>query len=291
VSASGGDVHVLAVPYDSAHHACRMGAGPMHLIASGLLDRLRETGARVELRELAPTSGSWIAEIGTAFDLDRQLAGAVSEARARGAFPLTLAGNCITSVGTVGGLGAGTTGVLWFDAHGDFNTPETTIGGFLDGMALATVVGRCWRSLADGVPGFRPVSEENVLLVGARDLDPAEAELLSASGVVHLRAGDVATRLDAQLEALGRRVDQLYVHVDLDVLGESEGRVNAYSGGPGFSSAELLAAIAAAGRRCRVAGGAITAYDPGHDPDGRVCRTAIDVALGLANAAGSAIPA
>ena len=290
MSARGGDVHVLAVPYDSAHHARRMGAGPMHLVACGLLERLRETGAGVDLRELAPSSDSWIAEIGTAFDLDRQLARAVTEARTRGAFPLTLAGNCITSVGTIAGLGPGTTGVLWFDAHGDLNTPETTVGGFLDGMALATVVGRCWRSLTAGVPGFTPVAEENVVLVGERDLDPAEADLLAASGVVHLRAEDVATRLDSALEALGRRVDQLYVHVDLDVLDESEGRVNAYSGGPGLSRAELLAAIATAGRRCRVAGGAITAYDPGHDLDGRVGRTAIDVALALSDAAASALP-
>src|SRR5215217_3258315 len=136
---------------------------------------------------MPPTEGSWVAEIGAAVDLDRQLANAVAAARARGAFPLTLAGNCISSVGTVAGLGAGPTGVLWFDAHGDFNTPETTIGGFLDGMALATVVGRCWTSLAAGVPGFVPVAEENVVLVGARDLDPAEAALLAASGVVHLR--------------------------------------------------------------------------------------------------------
>ena len=290
MSARGGDVHVLAVPYDSAHHARRMGAGPMHLVARGLLERLRETGAGVELRELAPSSGGWVAEIGTAFDLDRQLARAVTEARTRGAFPLTLAGNCITSVGTIGGLGAGSTGVLWFDAHGDFNTPETTVGGFLDGMALATVVGRCWRSLTAGVPGFTPVAEENVVLVGARDLDPAEADLLAASGVVHLRAEDAATRLDTALEALGRRVDQLYVHVDLDVLDEREGRVNAYSGGPGLSCAELLAAIATAGRRCRVACGAITAYDPAHDLDGRVGRTAIDVALALSDAAASALP-
>ena len=262
-----------------------MGAGPMHLVALGLLDRLRATGAGVELRELAPSSGSWVAEIGTAFDLDRQLAREVAAARARSAFPLTLAGNCITSVGTISGLGAGTTGVLWFDAHGDFNTPETTVGGFLDGMALATVVGRCWSSLTAGVPGFVPVAEENVVLVGARDLDPAEAELLAASGIVHLRAEDVATRLDAELEALGRRVDQLYVHVDLDVLDESEGRVNAYSGGPGLTRSELVGAIRTAGRRCRVAAGAITAFDPGYDTDGRVGQTAIDVALALSTAA------
>ena len=287
MSAPGGDVHVLAVPYDSAHRARRMGAGPMHLVALGLLDRLRDAGRAVELRELAPSSDSWVAEIGTAFDLDRQLGSEVAAARARDAFTLILAGNCITSVGTVGGLGAGT-GVLWFDAHGDFNTPETTVGGFLDGMALATLVGRCWTSLSAGVPGFTPIAEENVVLVGGRDLDPAEAELLSASGLTHLSAEDVATRLDAELASLCRRVGQLYVHVDLDVLDASEGRVNAYSGGAGLSRSELLEAIGAARRHCRVAAGAITAYDPEYDVDGRVARTAVDVALALVES--SALP-
>ena len=287
MSARGGDVHVLAVTYDSAHRARRMGAGPTHLVALGLLDRLRETGREVVLRELAPSSDSWVAEIGTAFDLDRQLASEVAAARLRRAFPLTLAGNCITSVGTVGGLGAGT-GVLWFDAHGDFNTPETTVGGFLDGMALATLVGRCWTSLSAGVPGFTSIAEENIVLVGARDLDPAEAGLLAQSRITHLRAGEVGARLDAELEALGRRVDQLYVHVDLDVLDAREGRVNAYSGGAGLSRSELVEAIGAAGRRCRVAAGAITAYDPEYDVDGRVARTALDVALALVGA--SALP-
>jgi arginase len=281
VSEHGGDVQVLAVPYDSAHRARRMGAGPTHLVTLGLLDRLRERGNEVELRELAPSRNTWVAEIGTAFDLDRQLASAVAEARARGAFPLTLAGNCITSVGTVGGLGAGTTGVLWFDAHGDFNTPETTMGGFLDGMALATVVGRCWTSLAAGVPGFTPVAEENVVLVGARDLDPAEGTLLAASGVMHLRTEEAAARLEGELEALGRRIDQLYVHVDLDVLDASEGRANAYAGGRGLSRAELLGAVELAGRHCRLAAGAISAYDPTYDADGRIARIAIDVALAL----------
>jgi arginase len=285
VSVPGGDIHVIAVPYDSAHHARRMGAGPMHLVALGLLDRLRETGREVDLCEIAPSSDRWVAEIGTAFDLDRQLASEVAAARRRNAYPLTLAGNCITSVGTVGGLGGGTTGVLWFDAHGDFNTPETTVGGFLDGMALATLVGRCWTSLSAGVPGFAPVEERNVVLVGARDLDPAEAALLSASGLTHLRPEEVATRLDAVLEDLSRRVDRLYVHVDLDVLDRSAGLVNAYSGGPGLTTSELVVAIRMAGRLCRVAAGAITAFDPEYDSDGRVARAAIDVALALSAAA------
>lgn len=258
-----------------------MGAGPAHLIARGLPDRLREEGRRVEVRELAPSDGSWVAEIGTAFDLDRQLAAAVASAHSRGALPLTLAGNCITCVGTLGGIGAASTGVLWFDAHGDFNTPESTVGGFLDGMALATAVGRCWTTLAATVPGFAPVAEENVVLVGARDLDPAEVDLIASSGLTHIPAPDVGARLDAALDALASRVSQLYVHVDLDVLDASEGQANAYAGGPGLSRRELLGAIAGASARCRIGAGAITAYDPGYDADGRICAAATAVALAL----------
>ena len=262
-----------------------MGAGPSHLVAHGLLDRLRAAGHAVSASELTPTSGSWIAEIGTAFDLDRQLATSVAATVARGAFPLTLAGNCISNVGTLGGLGTGPTGVLWFDAHGDFNTPESTVGGFLDGMALAVATGRCWSGLAATVPGFTPVAEENVVLVGARDLDPTEADLLRASRVLHLPPDAPEPRLAAAIEGVARRVRQLYIHVDLDVLDASEGRANGYVGGPGITLAGLLAAIRLAGARCPIAAGAITAYDPAYDRDGRVCAAAIEVALALAAAA------
>jgi arginase len=261
-----------------------MGAGPSYLVSHGLVDRLRAAGHATSVVELTPTSGSWIAEIGTAFDLDRQLAAAVAATVARGAFPLTLAGNCISSVGTLGGLGAGPVGVLWFDAHGDFNTPESTIGGFLDGMALAAVTGRCWTGLAATVPGFIPVAEENVVLVGGRDLDPMEAELLRESRVRHLPPDAPVAQIIEAVEAIARRVRQLYVHVDLDVLDAAEGRANGYVGGPGITLALLLATIHAASTRCPVAAGAITAYDPSYDHDGRVCSAAIDVALALAAA-------
>jgi arginase len=278
MSARGADVQVVAVPYDSAHRDRRMGAGPTHLIERGLPDRLRAIGRQVAVRQLAPSEGSWVAEIGTAFDLDRQLAGAVSAAVSGGAFPLTLSGNCISSAGTVAGLGAGRTGVLWFDAHGDFNTPETTTGGFLDGMALSVLTGSCWTALAASIPGFAPVPEDRVVLVGAGDLDPAEGERLAASAVTHLSAAEAPSRLGEALEALAARVDRLYVHVDLDVLDAREGRANGYATQPGLTRSALLEAIAAAKRHCRLAAGAITSYDPSCDTDGRICATAFEVA-------------
>jgi arginase len=95
------------------------------------------------------------AEIRTAFELNRVVAERVRDAREAHALPVVLAGNCMTAVGTLAGLG-GTPAVLWFDAHGDFNTPETTASGFLDGMALAMLTGRCWANLTRTVHCFQP---------------------------------------------------------------------------------------------------------------------------------------
>jgi arginase len=265
-----------------------MGAGPRHLVAGGLPERLGGRGHEVRVEEIAADESAMRAEIATAFDLNRRIASSVAAARARGAVPVTLAGNCNTAVGTITGLGAGSIGVLWFDAHGDFNTPETTVGGFLDGMALAMVTGRCWTRLAAGVPGFTPVAEDRVILVGGRDLDDEESLALANSGVAHPPSDDTA-RLAVAIEALSGRVAQLYVHVDLDVLDESEGLVNSYSGGRGLSLAELLGAIEMAGARIPIAGGAVTAYDPAYDRTGSIGRAGIAVVERIA-ALASATP-
>ena len=90
-------------------------------------------------------------------------------------FPLVLAVNCFTSLGTVAGVGRDV-GVIWFDAHGDFHTPDSTITGFLDGMGLAMLLGDGWSELRATIDDLRPVPAENALLVAARDLEPTEVE-------------------------------------------------------------------------------------------------------------------
>src|SRR2546423_13798265 len=108
----------------------------------------------------------------------RMLSTAVRETREASRFPIVLAGNCNTAVGTLAGLGAESTGVAWFDAHGDFNTPETTTSGFLDGTAVAIITGRCWTQLACTVPEFAPIADERVCLIGTREVDALERDLL-----------------------------------------------------------------------------------------------------------------
>jgi arginase len=280
-------VQLLAVPYDSAQRSRRMGAGPERLLARGLEQSLRAKGHDVLSRVIELPDG-WHAEIESAFSLMRPLAEAVRQARATGRFPLILAGNCNTAVGAVAGLG-GRTGVLWFDAHGDFNTPETTVGGFLDGMSLAILTGRCWRELAKGVPGFEPVPEHRVHLLGARDLDPLEQEALAASAVTVTAPADVRPAVIAAARGLSGEVDGVYLHLDLDVLDPSVGRVNQYAAPGGLSLAQLERAVAAIGEALPISAATLSAYDPSFDEDGRVCAAALRLAGNiLESAAGPA---
>src|SRR3954466_13329916 len=117
-------VHLIAVPYDSARRGERMGEGPL-VLAPALGERLRAGGREVRTVTIEAPADSWRAEIRTAFELARGVAGAVRDAVAGGAFPLVLSGNCgPAAIGCVAGLDP-SPAVCWFDAHGDFNTPDT----------------------------------------------------------------------------------------------------------------------------------------------------------------------
>src|SRR5436305_443248 len=193
------DIQLLAVPYDSGNRGVRMGAGPEALLKAGLERALREKGHRVHTKIAELPANSWHAEIQTSFELMRMLSSAVDDAVKSGRFPIVLAGNCNTAVGTIAGLGAQSTGVAWFDAHADFNTPETTASGFLDGTAVAIITGRCWKELALTVPGFKPVPDAYICLVGTREVDSLEGELMAESSVEVVQPSRVRSELAGRL--------------------------------------------------------------------------------------------
>jgi arginase len=103
---------------------------------------------------------------------------------ARLARPLLLAGDCTTALAAVAGLQRrhDDMAMVWLDGHGDFNTPATTITGYLGGMPMAMLTGRAPELIARPL-GLRPIADSNVVLVDARDLDPAERDALAASQV------------------------------------------------------------------------------------------------------------
>lgn len=288
-------VRLIQVPYDSGHRARRMGRGPLHLVAAGALDRLAAPGGIA----LVPieADAAFATEIGSAFDLHRGVAASVRSACSASALPLILSGNCNSAIGTVAGLQAAGLGdglgVIWFDGHGDCNTPETFIGSFLDAMALSTLTGRCWQELAGTVPDFRPLRDETVLLLGGHGADPGARRILADSGIGW--EGPEALRCDHEGGALDRAlarmaslgVSRVYLHLDVDVLDADYAPANGFAPPGGLMPEQLSACVALILRRFPVAAAAVASYDPGFDRADRVR----DMALGfLEQVAGAAAP-
>lgn len=274
------NIQIIQVPYDSGHKSIRTGRGPHHFVQRGVDQILRDGGHQVTSFRIE-SSDSFTTEIGTAFELNRLLAEQVSSAIRSKRFPIVLAGNCNSCLGTIAGIGPGQSGVVWFDAHGDFNTPETTVSGFLDGMGLAMLTGRCWRSLLRAIPGFSPISEANILHIGSRDLDPEEERLLQQSEIEvitpHEGEGRIRQAIDTALDRLLGKATRIYLHVDMDVLDTGEALPN-HLAAPGGLSVEVVEdAIRMVKERFEVCAGAVTSFDPDYDKDDKVLAAGIRI--------------
>lgn len=188
-------VRIIYVPYDSGRAGERFGRGPLKARDAALARRL---AGSVAVTEQVVMHGGFFATEGTvAFDLARRISHLVAEARAEEAFPLVVAGNCISSLGTVAGMGGTRRAVVWLDAHPDFNTPDTTSTAFLDGMGTAILAGEAWTVAARTIPHFQPVDRDHLLFIGTRDIDPEEAVRLSDPPVAVFSGDDYrANRAD-----------------------------------------------------------------------------------------------
>jgi arginase len=264
-----------------------MGAGPLALAMAGAAQLLRDQGHEVYERPIE--ASSWRAEIVTAFELQRLVAIEAAAARGAGQVPMLLSGNCNTTVGMLAGLAGPNqrAGVVWFDAHGDFNTPDIDAGGFLDGHGLAMVVGRCWTALTSTVPGFQPVPENQVVLIGARSLDSAEEPALRRSAVTWLPPDRVrdAGDLRRAVDVLAAHVDTVHIHVDLDVHDPSISPANGYAAPDGLSAEQVRQVVRQVADRIPIGSATLAAYDPAYDPHGRMQRTALALLTLLARLA------
>jgi arginase len=246
-----------------------MGRGPFHLLRNGLKEHLCTLEPDLEVVEVRLPE-NFYAEAQALVALQKLAVEAIRESLARDRRVLILSGNCgPAALSAASALDPRTTGVIWFDAHADFNTPETSASGFLDGMALSILTGRCWPALAARFASFEPVPEGNVILVGARDLDAPEAEALGRSGIRNIARNRIE-QLEEAVAELSGRVKHFYVHLDVDVLDKSEGNANSYASAGGLSADELYAALELLQQSGRIRIAGITSYDPACDRDGRI---------------------
>ena len=257
-----------------------MAGDPGHPAAAGpavITAALHDMGCELPIRrvEVGSRGGDMISD---SIRVNTRVRELVSAVVADGHVPLVLAGSCDVAPAVVAGIGRPGLGVIWLDAHADFNTPESSLSGFWPGMTLAVIVGDCgqdvWWALGPG-----PVAPERVLLIGVRSLSPEEESrrlLQSALHVVSWRDGLPQNDLEAALDAFGREVQDVYLHLDLDALDPTIGRgiVDPPVAG-GISSSQLAELIIKIRERLTVVGATIATYTPEKD-DGQTLPVAID---------------
>jgi arginase len=283
---------VITLPYatDSDRGAA---PGPDALLRAGLVDWLREQGHgaagpyRVDLTPAEQGAyGAWN-KIGFA---NAHLARLVSDAVQAQAFPLILQSNCYGAIGALAGLQLSSIqpspprlGMVWIDAHGDCNTPETTLSGMLSGMPVAMAMGLCLDRLRKQAGLNPPIAADDIVMVCVRANDPLEQELIDQCGIEIVPVSDIkgnCGQLRAAMERLSSTVDLIYVHFDVDALDAAEVASMWLSAPDGPTTAELAAALKIVMAAPRVAAFGIADINPERDFEGQMVRAALAVMTG-----------
>ncbi len=249
-------VDVVKNPYGGQRNSPELSTNPDYIHAAGLERLIGEWGGElirpiqdIRLNEAQEAQyGEWnrMALAGSNF------AEVVREGADDGVITIGLEANCNGLLGMLAGLkydGEGNSrrvGLVFIDAHGDFNTPETTLSGMLGGMPVAVAAGHALHNLRRTAGLAEPLPMSHIVWGGVRDLDPLEAERFDEYDVQQFSVQDVrelSGNLQQQIDDLAGRVDVIYVHIDMDVLDPAEvpGHDLTVSDGP--SSEDLAAAI------------------------------------------------
>lgn len=191
----------------------------------------------------------------------------VLESVPEGDLPVVIGGDCGVELAAVeraarsAAARGARLGLVWFDAHPDLNTPATSPSGAFCGMVLRALLGEG----AEGLTSAVPLDPHRVVLAGTRTMDDQEAAFLADAGIAVVGADGIAAALGAAVDALD--VDEVYLHVDLDVLdpGAFDGVTDPQPFGA--SVADLTAGIAAASEGRRVVGAGLTMFAPASPDD------------------------
>jgi len=249
-------IGVVGAPVDLGQQRRGVDMGPSAIRIARLEERLEALGHTVEDHGNVPVADMSTARVGNprarylqdVLRQCREIAKLVRASLHSGAFPLVLGGDQSTSIGTLAGLARSTNkrGIIWVDAHADFNTPETTPSGNIHGMALAAILGYGDPKLSR-LGGVSPMAlEKNTVLIGGRSFDPMEARAVSRSDITvfTMREIDEIGMKEVMQRALriaGAGVSQVHLSFDVDSMDprEAPGTGTPVKGGLTYREAHL----------------------------------------------------
>lgn len=225
---------IIGVPMDFGQNRRGVDMGPSAMRYAGAIQRLEALGhevvdegdIRVEQIKTAPETNTKLRNLPEVLEISNKLADKVSEVIAKDRFPLVLGGDHSIAIGTLAGLAKNyeNLGVIWYDAHADMNTEDTSPSGNIHGMPLAVSMGLGNSDLVN-VHGYAPkVKPENIVIIGARSVDPGERELIKEKGikVFSMHEIDKLGMTEVMNQVMwylrDREVDGVHLSLDLDGL-------------------------------------------------------------------------
>lgn len=227
-------ISIIGVPSDYGQRRRGVDMGPSAIRYSGLLDRLHalhfnvkdEGDIRLKLVKEHENEDLKLLNLEEIIHLSEELAHKVSEVVSSNGIPLVLGGDHSIAIGTIAGLGKhyDNLGVIWFDAHADINTPETTPSGNIHGMPLAVSLGLGHEQLINIADYSPKIKRENIIIIGARSIDEGEKALIKKLGIKVYTMHEVdrlgMTRvMEESINYLkARHVDGVHLSLDLDAL-------------------------------------------------------------------------
>jgi arginase len=222
-------IAVIGAPLDLGSGRRGVDMGPSAIRYAGLATRLKKLGRRLEdwgnvesavaeAAEMGDTSVRFLQQV---LRTCERIAALVKRAAQGGYVPLVLGGDHSVALGSLGGLASlhGPGGVIWIDAHGDLNTPQTTPSGNVHGMVLAAALGLAGETFASAEWPLPSVDQARVALIGVRSLDPGERERVHELGVKVFTMSDV-DRLGVEhavRESLAHVAGPGFVHLSVDM--------------------------------------------------------------------------
>lgn len=248
-------VAIVAVPFGKGAGTPGAELGPAHLHAAGLARKLAELNISFRLAEDVssiaqprPVQAANAKHVSEVHEVSSQLSDRISEIVAEGAFPLVLGGDHSISIGTIAGLAEHypNLGVIWFDAHSDLNTVDTSPSGNIHGMSLGISLGK-GIPLLTGLRGISPkIKPEHVAIVGARSLDSGEKAYIRSLGIACYTMHDIdligiARVMEKVIRQLRQSTDGVHVSFDIDSLDprEAPGTGTPVRGGLSYREAHL----------------------------------------------------
>ena len=307
LSVNGADkilVDVIKNPYGGTRNTPELSTNPDYIHAAGLERMIDKWGGKlirpvqdIRLDKAQEQQyGEWNRmALANANFADRVREGRFRKGKARDVkkdnlITIGLEANCNDLLGMLAGLkydSAGksrSVGLVFIDAHGDFNVPETTLSGMLGGMPVAVAAGHALHNIRRTAGLTDPLPMKHIIWGGVRDLDPLEADRFDEYSVQQFSVDDIrnlTSNLHQQVNALSKRVDVIYVHIDMDVLDPIEvpGHGLAVANGP--SSKHLAAAISLMFENPRVAAlGIASTPSFNSDPEGISRQAALNLIQG-----------